>query len=69
MRVFVAGATGALGRSLLPRLAEAGHAVIGLTRRPEKKRLIQQLGGEATVADGLDAKAIRKADEGEGSSE
>ena len=56
MRVFVAGATGALGRNLLPRLVAAGHQVVGTTRTEERAHLIRQLGGEALVADGLDPK-------------
>jgi uncharacterized protein YbjT (DUF2867 family) len=35
MRVFLAGATGVIGRSLVPRLVERGHAVSAMTRRPE----------------------------------
>ena len=50
MRILVAGATGAVGRSLLPRLIAAGHEVVGTTRTPEKVGLIRQLGGEALVA-------------------
>jgi 2-alkyl-3-oxoalkanoate reductase len=59
MRILVAGATGAVGRSLLPRLVAAGHHVIGTTRTQEKTGLIRQLGGEPFVADGLDAGAMR----------
>jgi nucleoside-diphosphate-sugar epimerase len=61
MRVFVAGATGAIGRNLLPRLVAAGHQVVGTTRTEERAHLIRQLGGEALVADGLDPKAMRRA--------
>ena len=61
MRVFVAGATGAVGRNLLPRLVAAGHQVVGTTRTEERAPLIRQLGGEALVADGLDPKAMRRA--------
>lgn len=61
MRIFVAGASGVLGRSLVPKLVAAGHQVTGLMRSPGKKRLIEQLGAEAAVADGLDAAAIRDA--------
>lgn len=61
MRILVAGATGAVGRNLLPRLAAAGHDVVGTTRRPEKANLIRELGGEALVVDGLDGAAIRRA--------
>jgi nucleoside-diphosphate-sugar epimerase len=61
MRIFVAGATGAIGQRLLPRLASQGHAVVGLTRTPAKAALVRSLGAEPTVADGLDAKAIAAA--------
>ena len=61
MRIFVAGATGAVGRSLVPILVEAGHSVVGLTRTPAKENLIRKLGGEPVVADGLDAEAIHDA--------
>ena len=61
MRVLVAGATGAVGRNLLPRLVTAGHEVTGTTRSEAKVGLIRQLGGEALVADGLDAEAMRRA--------
>jgi nucleoside-diphosphate-sugar epimerase len=44
MRVFVAGATGAVGRVLLPRLARAGHTVIGLTRTPNKEVFVSGTG-------------------------
>jgi 2-alkyl-3-oxoalkanoate reductase len=61
MRILVAGATGAVGRNLLPRLVAAGHQVVGTTRTGEKAGLIWQLGGEPLVVDGLDAAAVRRA--------
>jgi len=61
MRIFVAGATGAVGRRLVPRLVLAGHAVTGLTRTPAKAGLIRELGGEPVVADALDESAIHAA--------
>jgi 2-alkyl-3-oxoalkanoate reductase len=61
MRIFVAGATGAVGRRLVPRLVGAGHAVTGLTRTPAKADLIRELGAEPAVADALDERSIRAA--------
>ena len=61
MRILVAGATGAIGRNLLPRLVAAGHQVLGTTRTEAKAPLIRQLGCEALIADGLDAGAIQRA--------
>jgi nucleoside-diphosphate-sugar epimerase len=61
MKVFVAGATGAVGQRLLPRLVRAGHQVTGLTRTPAKASLVQQLGAEPVVADALDEQAIHAA--------
>jgi nucleoside-diphosphate-sugar epimerase len=58
MRIFVAGATGAVGRSLVPKLVRAGHVVTGLTRSPGKAALLRELGAEPAVADALDARAI-----------
>jgi uncharacterized protein YbjT (DUF2867 family) len=60
MRILVAGATGALGRRLLPRLIAGGHQVIGTTRRPRKADTIRRLGGEPTVVDGLDGAKVRE---------
>ena len=42
MRIFVAGATGAIGRALIPALVSAGHSVTGMTRSPEKAAAIRQ---------------------------
>ena len=61
MRIFVAGATGAVGRPLVPALVAAGHSVVGLTRTPAKAEAINRMGAEPVVADGLDAAAIRAA--------
>ena len=61
MRIFVAGATGAIGRALVPRLVRAGHNVTGLTRSPEKAVLVRELGAEPAVADALDEGGIRTA--------
>ena len=59
MKVFVAGATGALGRPLVRQLIEHGHEVTGMTRhRPE---VIEELGAKAVVADAFDEDATRKA--------
>ncbi len=59
LRIFLAGATGALGRRLVPLLVERGHHVAGTTRsRPE---VVRDLGGEAVVLDPLDAAAVREA--------
>ncbi len=61
LRVFVAGASGVLGRSLLPRLREAGHQVVGMTRREEAAERIRAAGAEAAVCDVFDADALRAA--------
>lgn len=58
MRVFVAGATGALGKQLLPMLAADGHQVTGMTRTPAKRDLIRSLGAEPAVADAFDPEAV-----------
>jgi nucleoside-diphosphate-sugar epimerase len=61
MKVFVAGATGAIGRQLVPRLAEAGHEVHGMTRSASKQQLVRDLGAEPVVADALDADQVAEA--------
>lgn len=61
MKIFLAGATGALGRQLLPRLAARGHEVTGMTRSESKQRLVQDLGGRPVVADALDAASVAEA--------
>src|SRR4051794_30387941 len=54
MKVLVAGATGAMGRQLLPRLVQDGHHVVGITRSEAKLGLIRELGATGVVADVLD---------------
>ena len=61
MRVFVAGATGAIGTRLVPRLSAAAHQVVATTRTPAKVEQLRALGAEPMVVDGLDAPAVRKA--------
>src|SRR5215212_11663597 len=58
MKVFVAGASGALGSRLVPLLAANGHDVTATTRTPAKAERLRALGAEAVVADGLDRKAV-----------
>jgi nucleoside-diphosphate-sugar epimerase len=58
MRVFVAGAAGAVGLPLVRRLAAAGHSVVGLTRSAAKADAIRGAGGEPVVADALNRAAI-----------
>jgi nucleoside-diphosphate-sugar epimerase len=61
VRVFVAGASGVVGRRLLPRLVAAGHEVTGMTRRPERTEAIRGAGAQAVVCDALDGAAVREA--------
>lgn len=58
MNIFVAGASGVIGRSLLPKLMEAGHEVIGMTRKEEQKKALEQLGAKAVLADVFDRKQM-----------
>jgi nucleoside-diphosphate-sugar epimerase len=55
MRVFVAGATGAIGKRLVPQLVEAGHQVTAITRSKEKLGMLYELGAEAVLCDVFDA--------------
>jgi nucleoside-diphosphate-sugar epimerase len=65
MKVFVAGATGAIGRELVPRLVAAGHEVHGMTHSESKQAMLYQMGAVPVLADALDpdqvAKAVAKA--------
>ncbi|MEX2107198.1 MAG: NAD(P)-dependent oxidoreductase [Solirubrobacterales bacterium] len=61
MRVFVAGATGAIGRPLVPQLVAAGHEVIGMTRREERADEIRAAGAGAVVCDVYDPEALNEA--------
>jgi nucleoside-diphosphate-sugar epimerase len=61
MRVFVAGGTGVLGRRLVPQLVARGHQVTATTTGPGKLGLLEQLGADAVVMEGLDAVSVGKA--------
>ena len=61
MRVFVAGGTGALGRRLVPQLVARGHQVTATTTGPGKLGMLEQLGADAVVMDGLDAVSVGEA--------
>jgi nucleoside-diphosphate-sugar epimerase len=61
MRVFVAGASGAIGTRLVPQLIDRGHEVIGTFRSPGNAERVGALGAEAIALDLLDARAVRKA--------
>jgi nucleoside-diphosphate-sugar epimerase len=59
LRIFLAGATGVIGRELLPLLIERGHEVVALTRREEEVPRLKSVGAESAVADVFDAKGLR----------
>lgn len=61
MRVFVAGASGAIGRPLVPKLVAAGHEVTGMTRSESRAEAVRQAGARAAVVDVFDADALRGA--------
>jgi nucleoside-diphosphate-sugar epimerase len=61
MRVFLAGATGAIGKQLVPRLVEAGHEVHGMTRSESKQAMLHELGAVPVVADALDPDQVAEA--------
>ena len=61
MRVFVAGATGAIGSKLVPALVRKGHDVVGTTRSPQRARAVEAAGARAAVVDALDAEAVKRA--------
>jgi 2-alkyl-3-oxoalkanoate reductase len=61
MKVFVAGATGALGTQLIPQLVTAGHDVVGMTRSPQKGDRVRAMGATPAVADALDPDSVARA--------
>jgi 2-alkyl-3-oxoalkanoate reductase len=61
MKVFVAGATGVLGRELVPQLVARGNEVVGMTRTASKQDLVRSLGARPVVVDALDADAVAQA--------
>jgi nucleoside-diphosphate-sugar epimerase len=61
MKVFVAGATGAIGRQLVPLLVARGHEVVATTRSPEKTDAVRAMGAEPVVMDALDPEAVLNA--------
>lgn len=58
MKVFVAGATGVLGRALVPLLVARGHEVVGMMRSASKQDMVRRLGARPVVADALDPDAV-----------
>ena len=61
MKIFVAGATGAIGHPLLAELLAKGHAVVALTRSPEKAQALEKQGIEPAIADVFDSDAVKVA--------
>jgi nucleoside-diphosphate-sugar epimerase len=61
MKVLVAGATGGLGRSLVPRLIAAGHEVTGMIRSETGAAAVRAQGAQVVLADGLNADAVKAA--------
>ncbi|HEU0040999.1 MAG TPA: NAD-dependent epimerase/dehydratase family protein, partial [Jiangellaceae bacterium] len=61
MRIFLAGAAGAVGRRLVPMLRAAGHEVVGTTTSESKVEPLRAAGAEPVVLDALDGAAVRHA--------
>src|ERR671918_2325297 len=61
LKVFVAGATGAIGKQLVPRLVEGGHEVHGMTRSESRQAMLRELGAVPVVADALDPDTVATA--------
>jgi nucleoside-diphosphate-sugar epimerase len=61
MSVLVAGATGAIGRHLVPRLVAAAHEVHGMTRSESEQAMLEELGAVPVVADALDPDQVADA--------
>ncbi len=61
MRIFLAGATGAIGRQLLPMLVADGHAVHGTTRSPDRAAALRSAGATPVILDAFDGSAVRGA--------
>lgn len=61
MRIFLAGATGAIGIHLVPQLCARGHEVVGMTRSADKRDVLRKLGARPAVADALDPDAVARA--------
>lgn len=61
MRVFLAGATGAIGKQLVPRLVAAGHEVHGMTRNESKRAMLLEFGAVPVIADALDPDQVGEA--------
>ncbi|MES2222436.1 MAG: NAD(P)-dependent oxidoreductase [Acidobacteriota bacterium] len=61
MRVLVAGASGAIGRRLIPKLVHAGHAVAGMTHTASKAGQVRAMGADPLIVDALDASAVTAA--------
>jgi nucleoside-diphosphate-sugar epimerase len=64
MKVFIAGASGVLGRRLVRQFTSRGHAVIGLVRSPKSENAVREAGGEPRHADFFDAESLARAAEG-----
>lgn len=61
MKIFLAGAAGAIGRRLTPLLLANGHTVVGTTRSADKSAALRALGAEPVIVDVFDAEALRRA--------
>jgi nucleoside-diphosphate-sugar epimerase len=61
MKILIAGASGAIGRQLVPKLVTGGHEVAGTTRTPEKKSLLREMGATPLLVDVLDPEAVAQA--------
>jgi nucleoside-diphosphate-sugar epimerase len=61
MKVLVAGAAGAIGKQLVPRLVAEGHEVVGMTRSESKREAVEAMGARAVIADALDPDAVAAA--------
>jgi nucleoside-diphosphate-sugar epimerase len=61
VKILLAGATGGMGRQLVPRLVAAGHDVVGMTRNPAKRDAVTALGATPVIADALDPDQVARA--------
>jgi 2-alkyl-3-oxoalkanoate reductase len=61
MRIFVAGASGAIGRQLVPMLVEAGHEVTGMVRSERSAEIVRSFGADVAFADALERAAVMRA--------